>query len=340
MNTRAWIVDHASRGKYHPDCLRLENRALPPLEEGSVRLRTVYLSLDPTSRNWLKLDPAQTYLPLRVGDVMLGQVVSIIEESRSPRLLPGDAVAGLLGWETHSVTPASRVVKLDRSVPLETHLTIFSHIGLAAAMGLLEVGAFKPADTVVVSAAAGATGSIAAQLALARGAARVVGIAGGAAKCRMLKEELGLHAAIDYKAEDVTAALARECPKGVDLFFDNVGGAVLDAVLANLAVGARIAICGAISQYDLERPETGYGCRNLPLLMFRRSRMEGFVVPQFQDRIPEFNAILREHYLKGEIRSRAEIVHGLEKAPTALEMLFAGRNDGKLIVQVSSPPET
>lgn len=338
MNSRAWIVDHASRGKYWPDCLRLETRALPPLTDGSVRLRTVYLSLDPTNRNWLKLDPAQTYVPLAVGDVMLGQVLSVVEESRSPALSPGDVVAGLLGWETQSVVPATRVTKLDCSVPLQTHLTIFSHIGRAAAMGLLEVGKLNQSDTVVISAAAGATGLIAAQLALARGAARVVGIAGGDAKCRMLEEDVGLHGAIDYKSEDVAVALARECPAGVDLFFDNVGGAVLDAVLANMAMGARIVICGAISQYDLASPELAYGCRNLPLIMFRRARMEGFVVPQFEARYGEFDAILREHYHKGQIKSRAQIVQGLENAPAALELLLTGHNDGKLMVQVSDPP--
>jgi NADPH-dependent curcumin reductase CurA len=297
-------------------------------------LRTVYLSLDPTSRNWMKLDPSQTYLPLAVGDVMRGVVVSVVEESRSAALSPGDAVTGLLGWETHSVVPADQVIKVSRDVPLETHLTIFSHIGRAAAMGMLAVGGLKAGDTVVVSAAAGATGSLAAQLASAYGAI-VIGIAGGERKCRMLVEEFGLNGAIDYKAEDVSRALARECPSGVDLFFDNVGGEVLDAVLANLAIGARIVVCGAISQYDLPDSASAYGCKNLPLIMFRRARMEGFVVPQFADRIAEFDAILLDLYRRGRLKNRPQFVAGLEQAPVALERLFNGQTDGKLIVQVS-----
>jgi hypothetical protein len=337
MKRQAWVIAQASRGKYQPDCLRLEERELPPLTEGSVRLRTIYISLDPTSRNWLKLDPSMTYLPLKVGDVMVGAVVSIVEESRSPALSAGDAVTGMLGWETHSVVPAAQLVKVSRDVPLETHLTIFSHIGRAAAMGMLAVGALKSGDTVVVSAAAGATGSLAAQLAAAHGAI-VVGIAGGEKKCRMLVEEFGLHGAIDYKSQDVSAALARECSSGVDLFFDNVGGPVLDAVLANLAVGARIVVCGAVSQYDLPNAASAYGCRNLPLLMFRRARMEGFVVPQFMDRYAEFDAILLDLYRSGRLKNRPQYIAGLEQAPAALGLLFNGQNEGKLIVQVSEAP--
>jgi NADPH-dependent curcumin reductase CurA len=337
MINRAWVIEKASEGHYHTDSLRMEE-PVPGLAPGEVRLRTVYLSLDPTSRNWLKLDPVSTYLPLAVGDVMRGVAVSVVEESRSPQLQPGDAVTGLLHWETHSVVPATQVSKVDRALPLETYLTIFSHIGLAAAIGILEIGALKPTDTVVVSGAAGATGSLAAQIALARGA-RVIGITGGESKRHLLLDELGLTAAIDYKAENVSAALERECPNGVDLFFDNVGGAVLDAVLENLAIGARIAICGAISQYDLGTGDAGYGCKNLPLLMFRRARMEGFVVPQFESRLQEFIDVLGSLYAQGKLTSRPHIVDGIEAAPGALKMLFSGGNNGKLIVQLSSPNE-
>jgi NADPH-dependent curcumin reductase CurA len=201
-------------------------------------------------------------------------------------------------------------------------------------MGLLAVGQLKPADTVVVSGAAGATGGLAVQIAKAHGC-RVVGIAGGNEKQQFIMTELGADAALDYKHEDVGAGLRRSCPNGVDLFFDNVGGPILDAVLAHMAVGCRIVICGAMSQYDLASPAERYGCRNLPELLFRSARMEGFVVPQFASRFEEFDAILVKLFAQGKLSSRAHVVQGLQNAPEALKMLFNGANRGKLMVQVA-----
>jgi NADPH-dependent curcumin reductase len=336
-HSTAWVIAKPSLGRYSPDCLISQNREIPPLQRGEVLLRTVYLSLDPTNRNWLKLESSSAYLPLKVGDVMIGQAISMVEASAAPGFAPGDMVVGLSGWETWSTVPGERVRKVLPDVPLETNLTIFSHIGLAAVTGMIAIAAVKARDTVVVSAAAGATGVIAAQIAKAVGA-RVVGIAGGADKCRALLSDFGLDGAIDYKLTNIEAELRRLCPQRVDVFFDNVGGAVLDAVLMNLARGARIAVCGQIALYNSTDPGDGQGVRNLMQLVFRTARMEGFVAGQMMDRAGEFEAYLLALYRQGKIKASAHIIKGLENAPHALNLLWSGQNHGKLIIEVSPAP--
>jgi hypothetical protein len=285
----------------------------------------IYLSLDPTSRNWLKLEPSSTYLSQKVGDVMIGQAISRVQASTTACLSKGDLV------------PAGRVRKVVSGVPLETNLTIFSHIGLAAVTGMIAIAAVEAQDTVVVSAAAGATGVIAAQIAKAVGA-RVIGIAGGAAKCRALLDDFGLDGAIDYKTGNLEAEVRRLSPQGVDVFFDNVGAAVLDAVLMNLAPRARLAICGQVALYNSTDPNDGQGARNLMQLVFWTARMEGFVAGQHMDRAMEFEAYLLDLYAQGKIKAPAHIVRGIENAPQALDLLFSGQNRGKLIIEVSPPP--
>jgi NADPH-dependent curcumin reductase CurA len=335
MHSLAWLIARDSRAGYEPDCLRLTERPLPGLQSGQVLLKTIYLSLDPTSHNWLKLDPASSYLPLSVGDVMIGQTVSRVEASAAPEFQPGDLVSALSGWETYSIVPAERIYKVDAALPLWTHLTIFSHIGLAAATGMIGIGQVRAGQTVVVSAAAGATGSIAGQIAKAYGA-RVIGIAGGPDKCRRLRTEFGFDGAIDYKSEDLDEALTRHCPKGVDVFFDNVGGATLDAVLRHLAHNARIAVCGQIASYD--RPNSGNGVRELMQLVFCRARMEGFIAGEDHQRNAEYHALLLRLYRDGQLKTRSHIVKGIGGAAAALKLLFAGLNEGKLIIEVASPP--
>jgi NADPH-dependent curcumin reductase CurA len=267
--------------------------------------------------------------------VMLGAGVGVVEQSRTSAFAPGDLVQGMWGWELYSVARPALLKRIQASdgIPLEAYLSIFSHVGHAAAAGMIEVGDLKPTDVVVVSGAAGATGSLAAQIAKAEGA-RVIGIAGGDAKCRLLLDTFKLDVAIDYKAGDLNAALARACPQGVDLFFDNVGGPVLDAVLANMAMGARIVICGAMSQYNLADPRDAYGCKNLPLMLFRRARMEGFL-GSAGGREAEFEALLQRLFAEGKLLNRSHVIDGLENAPQALKLLLSGQNDGKLMVRVS-----
>lgn len=335
MPNRGWIVAKASAGKYDPQCLELEDRDIPVLPDGKVLVRSLLLSLDPTSRNWLKLDPRMQYIPFGIGDPMLGMAVGEVVEARAPGFAPGDLVKGMWGWQEYAIAdPAYLEPVADRSRPLETSLSLFSHVGRAAVMGLIGVGHMVSSDAVLISGAAGATGSIAAQVARSRGC-RVVGIAGGDDKCRYLRDELGLDGVIDYRQGDLAASVRNAFPEGVDLFFDNVGGEILDVVLDNMAIGCRIVICGAISQYDLPDPAAAYGVKNLPLMLFRRARMEGFVVPQFADRYAEFDAILSELYEAGKLAARSHIIDGLELAPEALELLFSGRNAGKLIIRVA-----
>ncbi len=334
MDSTAWIIVKPSRGKYTTDCLALQTRPVPPLQSGQVLLRTLLLSIDPTSRNWLKLEPSSSYLPLQVGDVMLGQAISVVEQSSAAGFAAGDRVVGMSGWETLSVVAADRVRKVKPDVPLETNLTIFSHIGHAAATGMVGIGAVKAGETVVVSAAAGATGALAAQIAKAVGA-RVIGIAGGAEKCRLLLEEFHLDAAIDYKAENLDTALARHCPGGVDLFFDNVGGATLDAVLMHIARGARIAVCGQIALYDSADRNDGQGVRNLMQLVFRTARMEGFLAGQLQERAREFDELLVRLYRQGKLKARTHLLKGLQAAPEAINVILRGHNQGKVVVEVS-----
>lgn len=337
MKNLAWVINYPSRGEYNPDCLRLEERAMRALENNEILVKTFLISLDPTSRNWLKLEPSSTFLPLAVGDVMIGQAVGIVEKSNSPDFAPGELVKGLWGWENYSVANPMYLEKIPKSttVPLEAYLSIFSHVGRAAALGLFEVGKLKPNDVVVVSGAAGATGSLAAQMAKAQGN-RVIGIAGSDEKTDILINEFGLDAAINYKTENVRDALARHCPDGIDLYFDNVGGEILDAVLANMAVGCRIAICGAMSQYDLANEAAAYGCKNLPEVLFRRASIQGYVVPDFMQSMGQIDAILSGFYQSGKILHRSHVIEGLEAAPEALRHVLRGTNEGKLMVRVSA----
>jgi NADPH-dependent curcumin reductase len=335
MENESWIVERAATNAYDPSCLRMERTPMPTAPQNRVLVRTELLSLDPTSRNWLKLNPAMQYVPFGVGDPMLGAAVGEIVESRVAAFLPGQRVAGLWGWQRYSVADPAfmQLIPDDPSIPLEAHLTIFSHVGRAAAKGLLDVAGLRTQDTVLVSGAAGATGSIAAAMAKAYGC-RTVGVAGGAEKCRFLADELHLDAVIDYRQGGLVEAVQRACPQGVDVYFDNVGGELLDAVLLNMAIGCRIAVCGMISQYDYSADVVAHGVRNLQMLIFRQARIEGYVATFSPDRQKEVDAILLRLFREGRLPNRAHIVDGLVNAPEALRLLFEGRNNGKLMIRV------
>lgn len=335
---RAVVVRRPALPTYEEGCLALEDRPLAPLAEGQVLLRSALISIDPIVLTWLRLRDNGYVPPLSVGDTVNGQVIGVVEASRADGFAPGDLVMSFAGWQERSVVtavgPASfGVTKLhvDPDVPLEAHVSLFSHIGSAALIGLVEIGRAKPGETVVVSGAAGATGSVAAQVAHAYGC-RVIGIAGGPEKCAMLSS-WGVEA-IDYRAEDVGDALRRLCPDGVDVYFDNVGGETLDAVLANLAVGARIAICGAISQYGSDRSEDRYRHRNLFQVMPRRATITGFIVPDYAHRYEAFGLELRRLYDAGLVQARSHVLEGLDAVPQALTMLLEGRNEGKMMVRL------
>jgi NADPH-dependent curcumin reductase CurA len=303
-----------------------------PPEAGELLVETTLISIDPAMRSWISQSSGYTR-GVGIGDVMRAGGIARVLESHADDFRAGDLVQGRTGWQSHPTLRARETQKLDLSLgspddwagPLGTS-------ALTAYFGLRDIGALKPGETLLVSAAAGGVGQIAAQIGLIE-ACRVIGIAGGPEKCRFLKEELGLHGVIDYKAEnDLTAAIARECPGGVDVYFDNVGGPTLDAALANLRTDARVVICGRISQTVAPEP---YGIRNLGMIGGRRVTLQNFLVFDYHERYAEARAWLSAQLAGGRLRQRLHIVDGLENAPHALGMLFRGENTGKLIVRAA-----
>jgi hypothetical protein len=299
---------------------------------GEVLVRTNYLSLDPAMRGWM--NAGRSYIaPVGIGDVMRAGGVGRVAVSNDPSLAVGDTVVGMTGVQDYAVAKAKDMNKVDpRLAPLPRFLGALGMPGLTAYFGLLDIGQPKEGETVLVSAAAGAVGAVVGQIAKIKGC-RAVGIAGGPDKCRYIKEELGFDAAIDYKKEDVRAALAQHCPKGIDVYFDNVGGDILDAALSLLAFRARVIICGAISQYN--NPESIQGPRNYLSLLVNHARMEGFVVFHYAARYAEGMQALAGWVLSGKLKAREDIVDGLETFPDTLQKLFRGENFGKLVLKVA-----
>jgi NADPH-dependent curcumin reductase len=302
------------------------------LEDGQVLVKVLYISLDPAMRGWM--NEGRSYVPpVALGEVMRAATAGRVLESKSTKLAAGDYVSGWLGVQEYAVCDASAVFKVDTElVPLPTYIGALGMPGVTAYFGLLDVGAPKEGETVVVSGAAGAVGSIVGQIAKLKGC-RVVGIAGGPEKCKWIVDELGFDTAIDYKGEDVNTALREHCPEGVDVYFDNVGGDILDAVLARLARSARVVICGAISQYN--NLDAVKGPSNYMSLLVNRARMEGFVVVDYMSRAPEATREMAGWIAEGKLVAREDVVDGFERFPDALLKLFAGENVGKLVLKVA-----
>jgi NADPH-dependent curcumin reductase CurA len=301
--------------------------------EGQFAARSRYLSLDPAMRGWL--DDRPSYIPpVGLGEVMRAGSIVEVTESRHPDYAPGDLVVGMFGVQEHVVSDGAGAHKADPSLaPVPTYLAALGMTGMTAYFGLLDVGALKDGETVVVSGAAGAVGSVVGQIAKVKGC-RVVGIAGGPEKCATVVEEFGFDACIDYREDKVREALRTACPDGIDVYFDNVGGPILDAALANLAMRARVVICGAISQYNA----TGepYAPRNYMALLVRRARMEGFLVFDFAKRFEEAARDIAGWIAEGKLASREQIVTGtVDDFPATLQMLFRGENTGKLILELA-----
>jgi hypothetical protein len=290
----------------------------------------LYVSLDAANRAWMQ---GATYRSaLKAGDVMAGGALAEVVESRASHLSPGDLVFADTGWQEWAAVPARALWALPKMAPLTHLLSVYGVAGLTAYFGLLECGRPISGETVVVSAAAGSVGSIVGQIAKIKGC-RVVGIAGGAAKCALLQTELGFDAAVDYKAGDTRRALRAACPGGIDVYFDNVGGDILEAALFNMNTHGRIACCGAVSQYDGAAPP--HGPRGVPgLIVTRRLTLTGFVVMDFYDRREAALAELQSWVKSGRLQVREDIIPGLESLPAALIGLLAGDNVGKRMVKV------
>ena len=315
------------------DWARTEEAVRAPAE-GEVVIQNQYLSLDPAMRGWMNDSKASYIPPVGLGEVMRAIAVGKVLASKNPKFSVGEHVTGLLGVQEYAYSNGQGLTKVDpRLAPLPLYLSTLGMPGLTAYFGLLEVGQPQAGDTVVVSGAAGAVGSVVGQIAKIKGA-RVVGIAGGADKCRYLVEELGFDAAIDYKTENVAEALKMHCPKGVNVYFDNVGGDILDAVLTRLARGARIVICGAISQYNSTTPVKGPA--NYLALLVQRATMTGIVVSDYYDRAGEAAMVMAGWIQSGKLKTREDIVQGLDAFPQAFDMLFTGANNGKLVLQLAT----
>jgi hypothetical protein len=331
--SRRLILASRPTGTVDGDVVQIQEVPVPEPAPGQAVVRVRYLSIDPTIRGWM--DDRPGYLPpIELGAVVRSGGIGEIVASASARYPVGASVFGMLGWQDHAIVDEGEAAAqvLPDGVEPTSALSVFGITGMTAYFGLLDVGRPTEGDTVVVSGAAGATGSIVGQIARIKGAGRVVGIAGGPEKCAWIVDELGFDAAIDYKADDVAARLAELCPDGIDVFFDNVGGSILEAALGNLALRARVVLCGAISVYN--DPDAAPGITNTFELVNTRSRMEGFLVLDYVERFMEGQLEMFGWVAEGRIRHREHVVDGLENAVDALNLLFTGGNTGKVIVAV------
>jgi hypothetical protein len=297
-----------------------------------VLVRVLYISLDPAMRGWMR--DSRSYIPpVGIGEVMRALGIGEVEASRHPDFADGDYVSGRLGVQEYAIVNGGGLVNVDPTLaPLPVQLGALGMPGLTAYFGLLDIGRPEPGQTVVVSGAAGAVGHLVGQIAKLKGA-RVLGIAGGPEKCRYVVEELGFDAAVDYKGGDVGSALREHCPLGIDVYFDNAGGEILDAALAHLARRARVVICGAISQYNAT--EGMRGPANYLALLVHHASMTGFLVTDYAERFAEGRQALADWLARGELRSREDIVDGLETFPETLMKLFTGDHLGKLVLRVA-----
>jgi NADPH-dependent curcumin reductase CurA len=326
---RQILIDSLPKGRLGPEHFRLTESEAPSPGEGEVLLRTRYISLDAANRAWMW---GATYRDaLSAGQVMAGGALAEVIESRAPGLKPGDLVFTDTGWQDYAVVSGKGLAKLGSAEPMTHLLSVYGVAGLTAYFGLLECGKPEPGETVVVSAAAGAVGAFVGQIAKIKGC-RTIGIAGGAAKCALLTDELGFDAAVDYKAGETYRAIRAAAPKGVDVFFDNVGGEVFEATLFNMNNHGRIACCGAVSQYDAPAP---HGPRGIPgLVVTKRLTLQGFIVMDFYDQQEKAIAELKGWVESGQLKVREDVIEGFENLPAALIGLLAGENVGKRMVKV------
>ncbi len=333
---RQVLLRSRPKGEPRVSDFELVDVPLPTPGEGEVLCRTIYLSLDPYMRGRMNEGKSYTAVPNpALGTVMVGGTVSEVVASNNPAFPKGDVVLGFNGWQAYAVAKGAGLRKLDRkAAPLSTALGVLGMPGMTAYVGLFDIGRPKPGETVVVSAASGAVGAVVGQLAKLAGC-RVVGVAGSDEKCAWVVKEAGFDACVNYKTEPLLPALGRACPNGIDVYFDNVGGDVLAAVLKLINLGARIPLCGLISQYNATELPPG---PNLQPVLVNRALVKGFIVSDHMNRLGDFLRDCTQWYREGKLRYREDVVAGLENAPQALIGLLKGRNFGKLIVKLGDDP--
>ena len=328
---RKVLLASRPRGAVTEENFRIVDAPLPRPGDGEVLVRNEWLSLDPYMRG--RMSDARSYVPpVQIDEVMVGQTVGEVVESRDSRFKAGDKVLTQLGWQRYGVARAVDLVAIDtRSVPASYYLGILGMPGMTAWFGLFEIGQPKPGETVVVSAASGAVGSVVGQLARIHGC-RAIGIAGGRAKCDYVVRELGFDACVDHRSGKLYDDLAAACPQGIDVDFENVGGAVLDTVLRLMNRHSRIVVCGLVAEYNATEP---YGYQRLRSVLVNRIRMQGMIVFDWRDRYGEALQSLRDHVVAGRLKYRESIVEGLDHAPRALIGLLKGENFGKQLVKIA-----
>ena len=335
MNRR-FVLARRPQGQPTPDCFRLETAEVPAVAEGEVLLRTLFLSLDPYMRG--RMSDAPSYAdPVAVGQVMCGGTVCRVEESRAPGFNVGEIVLGYTGWQDYAAVPVAGLVKLDPAkAPVSWALGILGMPGLTAYVGLLDLGQPKAGETVVVAAATGPVGATVGQIAKLKGC-RIVGIAGGREKCEFAVQELGFDACVDHHQDDLSQHLAAACPSGIDVYFENVGGPVLEAVVPLLNVNARVPVCGVVAWYNLT--ELPIGPDRTPVLMrsilTKRVKVHGFIVTDHAHRGADFLRDMSAWLAAGTIKYREDVIEGLERAPLGFIGLLSGHNFGKLVVRVA-----
>jgi NADPH-dependent curcumin reductase CurA len=330
MNNRRVLLASHPVGPVAESNFRIEESPLPKPGEGEVLVKNLWLSLDPYMRG--RMSEAKSYAKgVDIGEVMCGQTVGQVIESRHPQFKPGDKVLTQLGWQLYG--SVKEVTKVDETrVPLSCYLGVVGMPGITAYFGLKEIGQAKAGDTVVVSAASGAVGSVVGQLAKLWGC-RAVGIAGGREKCDYVRNELGFDACIDYKAGRLREELKEACPKGVDVYFDNVGGEILDLLLTRMNLFGRIVVCGLISDYSSTEP---YKLKNLRAVLVNRLKVQGMIVFDWKERYGEALKALGGYVAEGKLKYRESVVQGLENAPRGLMDLLSGKNFGKQLVKLSA----
>ncbi len=328
---RAWTLASRPAGWVTEDNFKLVESEVPRPKDGEVLVKNLWLSLDPYMRG--RMNDVKSYVPpVQIGEVMVGQTAGEVLESRHPGFRPGDKVLAQAGWQLYCCVKGDELTKVDASrAPLSYYLGILGMPGLTAFFGMSEIGLPKPGETVVVSAASGAVGSVVGQLAKIAGC-RVVGIAGGPQKCGYVTKELGFDACVDYKAGNLYRDLREACPKGVDVYFENVGGEILDTVLRIMNLFSRIIVCGLISEYNATEP---YGYKMLRSVLVNRIRMQGMIVFDWKDRYAEGVTALAGHLAQGKLKYRESVLEGVENAPQGLIALLKGQNFGKQLVKLA-----
>jgi NADPH-dependent curcumin reductase CurA len=329
QKNRRVILASRPSGWVSEDNFRIEDAPIPQPGEGEVLVKNLWLSLDPYMRG--RMSDAKSYAKgVDIGEVMVGQTVGEVVESRNEKLKKGDHVLTQLGWQLYGTT--REATKVDGSrVPLSCYLGVLGMPGMTAYFGLKEIGQPKPGETVVVSAASGAVGSVVGQLAKIWGC-RAVGLAGGKQKCDYVSRELGFDACIDYKAGELHRSLKEACPKGVDVDFENVGGEILDTALRLMNMYSRIVICGLIAEYNASEP---YGYKNLRAVLVNRIKLQGMIVFDWKDRYGEALKALAGYFAQGKLKYRESVVEGIENAPKGLIALLKGQNFGKQLVRLA-----